>query len=117
MKDLFFKISLAQWSLNKALFAKEIDNLDFPAIAKQKFGIDAVEYVNQFFMDKAEDTSYLNELLKRCGDNGVTNHMIMCDNEGNLDDKNKKERENAIKNHYKWIHAAKYLGCTIIRVN
>ncbi|MFL5789658.1 MAG: sugar phosphate isomerase/epimerase family protein [Flavisolibacter sp.] len=112
-----FKISLAQWSLNKALFAKEIDNLDFPAIAKQKFGIDAVEYVNQFFMDKAEDTSYLNELLKRCGDNGVTNHMIMCDNEGNLADKNKKERENAIENHYKWIHAAKYLGCTIIRVN
>jgi len=44
-----FKISLAQWSLHKPLFAKEIDNLDFAKVAKERFGIEAVEYVNQFF--------------------------------------------------------------------
>ncbi|HEY0895613.1 MAG TPA: twin-arginine translocation signal domain-containing protein, partial [Sphingobacteriaceae bacterium] len=60
-KDLFFKISLAEWSLHKALFAKEIDNLDFPGIAAKKYGIHAVEYVNQFFKDKAGDQAYLNE--------------------------------------------------------
>lgn len=75
----FFEISLAEWSFNKLLFANTITNLDFPVVAKQQYGISAVEYVNQFFMDKAKDTNYLNELLKRCNDNGVKNHLIMCD--------------------------------------
>src|SRR5690606_39794233 len=50
--DLFFKISLAQWSLHRALKSGELDTLDFPANTKNTWGIDAVEYVNQFFMDK-----------------------------------------------------------------
>src|SRR5262245_52312463 len=73
-----FKISLAEWSLHKALFAKKLDHLDFPKTAKE-FGIDAVEYVNQFFKDKAKDTSYLSELKKRAEDLGVKNVLIMCD--------------------------------------
>ena len=40
-----FKISLAQWSLNKAIFSKEMDNLDFAKVTKRKFDIDAIEYV------------------------------------------------------------------------
>src|SRR5688500_4997867 len=52
---LFFTISLAQWSLHKKLFAKEMDNLDCPAVAKNTYGISVVEYVNQFFKDKAKD--------------------------------------------------------------
>src|SRR5690606_38192929 len=47
--NLFFKISLAEWSLNQQLFAGELTILDFPAKAKNDFGISAVEYVNQFF--------------------------------------------------------------------
>src|SRR5689334_6095539 len=78
--DSFFEISLAEWSLNKLLFANKITNLDFPVVAKQQFGVSAVEYVNQFFMDKATDTSYLNELLRRCDNNGIKNLLIMCDN-------------------------------------
>ena len=38
-----FKISLAQWSLHKALFKGQIDNLDFPRESKRTYGIDAVE--------------------------------------------------------------------------
>ena len=112
-----FKISLAEWSFHKSLFAKKMDNLDFPATAKNQFGIDTVEYVNQFFKDKAEDTAYLNELLKRCKDNGVTNHLIMCDGEGALADLDDKKRQQAVENHYKWVNAAKHLGCITIRVN
>src|ERR1700754_2046490 len=81
---LFFTISLAQWSLNKKLFAKQMDNLDFPTVAKNTYGISVVEYVNQFFKDKAKDEKYLAELLKRCNDNGVKNHLIMCDGEGEM---------------------------------
>ncbi len=117
VKKPFFEISLAQWSLHKALFAKQLDNLDFPAKAKNDFGISVVEYVNAFFKDKAKDTAYLNELLKRCKDNGVKNHLIMCDGEGNLGAANEADRLKAVENHYKWVDAAKYLGCATIRVN
>ncbi|MGN7783054.1 sugar phosphate isomerase/epimerase family protein [Niabella sp. 22666] len=116
-KKSFFEISLAQWSLHKKLFAKEIDNLDFPAITKKEFGINVVEYVNVFFKDKAENTEYLNELLKRCKDNGVKNHLIMCDGEGDLGNADANARAKAVENHYKWVNAAKYLGCATIRVN
>lgn len=113
----WFTISLAQWSLHKKLFAKEMDNLDFPAVAKNTYGISVVEYVNQFFMDKAKDEKYLAELLKRCNDNGIKNHLIMCDGEGGLGDTDAKKRKQAVENHYKWVDAAKYLGCATIRVN
>lgn len=116
-KELFFEISLAEWSLHKSLFEGKLTNLDFPELAKKEFGISIVEYVNQFFKDKANDTDYLNELLKRCDDNGVTNHLIMIDGEGGLGDLDEEARKTAVENHYKWVDAAKYLGCKTIRVN
>ncbi len=54
-----FEISLAEWSLHKTIFDKKLDNLDFAATAKKEFGIEAIEYVNQFFKDKAKDEKYL----------------------------------------------------------
>ena len=112
-----FQISLAQWSLHKALFAKQLDNLDFAKTTKQDFGINAVEYVNQFFKDKAQDKTYLGEMLKRTKDLGVENRLIMCDGEGNLGDPDAAKRQQAVENHFKWVEAAKFLGCKMIRVN
>jgi sugar phosphate isomerase/epimerase len=116
-KPLFFKISLAEWSLHKMIFAKELDPLNFPLKAKNDFGIDAVEYVSIFYKDKAKNTAYLTELKKRCEDNGVTSVLIMVDAEGNLGDTDVKKRVQAVENHYKWVEAAKFLGCHTIRVN
>lgn len=116
-KDLFFKISLAEWSLNKQLFSGKLTNLDFPAKAKNDFGIDAVEYVNQFFKDKANDREYLQELKKRCDDLAVTSVLIMCDGEGGLGDTQEAGRLKAVDNHKKWVEAAQFLGCHSIRVN
>jgi len=115
--SLFFDISLAEWSLNKTIFAGKMTNLDFPATAKNEFGISAVEYVNQFFKDKAKDQAYLNDLKQRCDDNGVTSVLIMCDGEGNLGELDKNKRTQAVDNHKKWVDAAKFLGCHSIRVN
>jgi len=112
-----YRISLAQWSLHKALFKKEIDNLDFARMARQDFGIQAVEYVNQFFKDKAKDFNYLRQMNKLAKDNGVTNHLIMIDGEGALGDPDPAKRQQAIENHYRWVDAAKFLGCKMIRVN
>lgn len=116
-KKSFFDTSLAEWSLHKSLFSKKITNLDFPSIAKKEFGISIVEYVSQFFKDKANDTAYLNDLLARCKDNGVSNHLIMIDGEGGLGDLDAAKRNLAVDNHKKWVEAAKYLGCRTIRVN
>ena len=113
----FFKISLAQWSLNKAFFNGQLDNLDFAAKAKNDFGIDAIEYVNQFFADKANDLSYLNQMKQRAADNDVKSLLIMIDNEGFLGSLDDAERKEAVENHYKWVDAAKHLGCHSIRVN
>jgi sugar phosphate isomerase/epimerase len=115
--NMFFKTSLAEWSLHKTLFAGELTNMEFPAKAKNDFGITAVEFVNQFFKDKAEDTAYLSELKQRCGDLGVTTVLIMIDGEGQLAELDKKKRKEAVENHYKWIDSAKFLGCHSIRVN
>lgn len=115
--EMFFDISLAQWSLHRALFDGELTNLEFITAAREEYGIGAVEYVNQFFRDKAKDTSYLNEMNKRAKDAGVENVLIMVDGEGALGAANSKERQQAVENHYKWVEAAKYLGCHSIRVN
>jgi len=116
-KQPLFSISLAEWSLNRTLFAGKLDNLDFAKTAKNDFAIDAVEYVNQFFKDKATDQKYLSEMKKRASDLGVKNVLIMIDNEGALGDADETKRKQAVENHYKWVEAAKFLGCHSIRVN
>lgn len=114
--DPLFKISLAEWSLNKALFSGKIDHLDFPVLAK-KNGIEAVEYVNQFFKDKATDMAYLREMKTIADGEGVTSVLIMCDGEGMLGAATSEGRKQTVENHKKWVEAAKFLGCHAIRVN
>ena len=114
---LFFDVGLAQWSFNRALKSGMMNNLDFALIAKEMFNITTVEYVNQFFFDKAKDKNYLLEMLKRTQDNGIRNYLIMIDDEGNLGGTDKSLRLEAIENHKKWVEAAKFLGCDHIRVN
>jgi L-ribulose-5-phosphate 3-epimerase len=109
-------ISLAEWSINKPLFGGQMQHLDFAKIAKD-VGIDAIEYVNRFFKDKARDTAYLEEMNTRARGEGVTQVLIMCDGEGNLGDSDAAKRQTAVENHYKWVEAARVLGCHTIRVN
>jgi sugar phosphate isomerase/epimerase len=116
-----FKISLAQWSLHRAFFGQKgvekKDPLKFAEIAKKDYGIDAVEYVNQFYKAKKKDDAFLKELKKVADDNGVRSVLIMCDGEGALGDPDDKKRQQAVENHYRWVEWAKFLGCHSIRVN
>lgn len=118
------KISLAEWSLHRALQAGRIDHLDFPSIARKDYNISAVEYVNGFFggskmnfKDAGKNSAYLAELLKRSKDAGVFNHLIMVDDEGPLALPDDKVRLASVDDHKKWIEAAKFLGCLTVRVN
>lgn len=114
--SLFFKISLAQWSLHRALQGGAMDNLDFAAKSRS-FGCEGLEYVNGFFIDKAKDMDYLKEMNNRANSEGQQNVLIMIDREGNLADADESKRLTAIENHYKWVEAAHFLGCHAIRVN
>lgn len=112
-----FMISLAEWSLHRTLFAKKLDHLDFPKTARQDYGIEAIELVNQFFKDKARDMDYLGEFKKRADGLGVKILLIMVDGEGALGEPDAGKRKQAVENHYKWIEAAKYFNCHSVRVN
>lgn len=139
-KNLFFKISLGQWSLHRAYFGpsaklsdKEfsaqlhknpsklleghLDPLNFAKHAREKFDIRAVEYVNTFYFDKAKDAGYLKKLKNIADSEGVESVLIMCDEEGILGHSEKSEQNKAVENHLKWIEAAAFLGCHAIRVN
>ena len=116
-KPVLFKISLAEWSLHKTLFAGKLDNKDFAKTAREEFNIGAIEYVNQFFKDKAQDKAYLAELKKRQEEHNVRALLIMIDGEGAIGDVDEAKRTKAVENHYKWVEAAKELGCHSIRVN
>lgn len=114
---MFFEISLAEWSFHRQLENGTLTHLNFPAKAKKEFNIGAVEYVNTFFTNGANDFDYLNELLQRCKDNDVKNHLLMIDEEGALAHPDDTKRKEAVENHYKWIDVANYLGCAMVRVN
>jgi sugar phosphate isomerase/epimerase len=118
-KERLFEISLAQWSLHRSLFGlgtETLDNLDFAETARS-FGIEAIEYVNQFFSDKAGDEKYLDEMKRRAQEAGVRSLLIMIDDEGRLGDPDKEKRLQAVENHRRWVAAGAYLGCHSVRVN
>ncbi len=112
-----FTISLAQWSLHRRFFDDKKDAMEFPAMAKREFGIDAVEYVNAFYKDRAATPGTFTELRKRCDDEGVTSVLIMCDGEGAIGARDERERAKTVDNHRKWLDAARTLGCHAVRVN
>jgi len=137
-----FNISLAEWSIHKHLFGEgnlsfespeaqrlayrtnlgqylngDLTNLDFAQVTRREFDLDAIEYVNVFFFDKARDEKYLAELKARADGEGVKSLLIMCDSEGAIGDPDPAERTASIERHYQWVDAAAHLGCHSIRVN
>ena len=116
-EDLFFKISLAQWSLHRSFNDGKLKAEEFPVIAKNQFDINAVEYVNSLYSKQAENSAFWNDLNQRARNQGVRNLLIMVDDEGDLGDTNDKKRKIAVENHYKWVDAAKILECHSIRIN
>jgi len=112
-----FEIAIGEWSLHRALFGKTLNHLDVAKLIKQDFGIDALEYSAQFFMDKPQDKDYLSQLRRRSKDYGVTPVLITVDSQGNLGDPDEALRLKSVENHRRWIDAATALGCESIRVN
>lgn len=115
-QKMSFEISLAEFSFAGELYTGKMTNMEFPARARNEFGINVLEYVSGFFNNKHTDPAYLKELKQRCDDLGMKNHLIMVDG-ANIADLDATKRKQAVEEHYAWVDAAKYLGCTAIRVN
>ena len=111
------QISLAQWSLHRSFQDGSLDPVDFASIAMERYKIDAIEFVNGLYPEKGSDESFWNKMKARSDDAGVKNLVMMVDDEGELGAASEKKRLQAVENHYKWVHAAKLLGCHSMRVN
>lgn len=108
-------ISLAQWALVDEVRAGKWKTVEFAKIAREDFGINGIEYVNTL-MEVTTET-YLKTLKNNAHDHGVTNVLIMVDDEGDGCAETKEGRKQFVVNHRKWIDAAHYLGCRAIRTN
>jgi len=111
------KLSLAQWSIHRSLENGELKAEDFASIAKNDFGINAVEYVNGFYKEHAGDEAFWKKMRASADSLQVKSLLIMVDEEGDLGNPNAEERKKAVENHYKWVDAASILGCHSIRIN
>ncbi len=110
-----YRISLAQWSLHRAIRSRLMTNLDFPQVAREQFGIGGLEFVNQLW--EAPTQSYLQRLranMKKFNTEGV---LIMCDGEGAMGHTDRAERLKSADAHRKWVDYAAELGCKAIRMN
>ena len=122
-KELFFKLSLAQWSLHKAIQSGQMSPYLF-AKKSSELGFTGLEYVNALYDDvmKSEDKSssikdFISKNNQLADENGVENVLIMIDDEGDLADENEDRRLKAIDNHKLWIDTAASMNCSSIRLN
>ena len=121
--NLFFKLSLAQWSLQPSISSGKVSPYDFAKTAKE-LGFSGLEYVNQLYsdvMDSRNKHQAIKNFVKKsnseAAQHSVENLLIMIDEEGNLAAASASRRKNAIENHKKWIDAASQMGCHSVRVN
>ncbi len=110
-----FGISLAQWSLHRALQSRLITNLDFPRVAREQFGIEGLEFVNTLWM--APTAGYVRQLKSNMAKTGTQCVLIMCDNEGYMGSPDQAERLQAADNHRQWVDITAELGGHSIRTN
>jgi sugar phosphate isomerase/epimerase len=109
------RISLAQWSLHKAIQSRLITNLDFPRIAREQFGIEGLEFVNTLWGSPTAD--YVRLLKRNMSQSGTQCVLIMCDAEGFMGHPDQAQRLRAADNHRRWVDLTAELGGHAIRTN
>ena len=119
----FFKLSLAQWSLNKAIRYEGMNPYGFATKAKE-YGFEGLEYVNQLYTDVTKSKNQaaaLNKFIQKnnklAAEHELKNLLIMIDGEGDLSVSSATERKKGVDNHHKWVETAAAMGCHSIRIN
>ena len=122
-KELFFKLSLAQWSFHRAIQSGIMSPYTFAQNAKS-LGFDGIEYVNALYDDvmKVDNKSdALKNFIKKNNElameNDIENVLIMIDSEGDLANEDNTERLASIDNHKRWIETGAEMNCSAVRLN
>ncbi len=124
IKEPFFKLSLAQWSIHKMIQDDGVDPYSFAEKAKN-MGFTGLEYVSQLYPADLKDNEYsaaamasfIEKSNAEAKKHDMQNVLIMIDRQGNLAVSDEAERNQAVERHHKWVDAAAALGCHAIRVN
>lgn len=139
-----FKVALNQWSLWNSyvgdtsaddwwsnfvatlrsdpvrILQGESDPMDFPRIARDVYGLDAIEIEASLYFAHVDNRDYFKQFKSRCEDNGVKCLMISNGWSGNLGSttSNRKPQETAV-NYFKWVDIAEFLNCNslVVEVN
>ena len=121
--ELFFRTSLAQWSIHRSIREGGVSPYEFAKIAHE-LGFEGLEYVNALYPDVTKSENKANavkEFVKKnnnlAAEFNLKNVLIMIDGEGDLASSNKKQREEAVENHKLWIDAAHQMNCSSVRLN
>lgn len=112
-----FMISLAERSIQRALQSRRVEHVDFPRVARQECGIEAIEVAASFFSDHVRERQSLAEFRRRAEDVSVRILLVMVDSEEPLCQADSAKRKAVVEAHFKWVEAAKHLGCHSIRVS
>lgn len=111
------RIALAGWSINRRF--RRDDNplqlLDFPRVAREEFGFDAVELNSPFFESK--DPEYLDQLLAEGQKHGVAFTGMAVDGTGDPASTDEAERQEAVELIRAWFPVAQRLGLPFFRAN
>ena len=108
------RISLAEWSVHRAIMGLKMTNLDFPRYARE-LGIEGLEFVNGLW--GAPTQGYLARLKTAMKQTGTRCVLIMCDDEGQMGHSSKQVRRKSVDNHKKWVDYSAELGGHSIRAN
>jgi len=108
------RISLAEWSVHRAIMGLKMTNLDFPRYARD-LGIEGLEFVNGLW--GAPTQGYLARLKTAMKQTGTRCVLIMCDDEGQMGHSSKDVRRKTVDNHKKWVDYSAELGGHSIRTN
>ena len=124
-KDLFFKLSLAQWSLHRNIKYGNMNPYKFAEFASNN-NFSGIEYVTALYDDVMEVrnadmvraiTFWARKNKELADQNNIKNVLIMIDELEALADPNKSNRNKAIENHKMWIDAAAIMNCESVRLN
>ena len=107
------KISVTSYSLHRHI-GKEISLLDFPRLAREEFGLDAIELINSHI--ESVEREYLDALKNNVAQNRQRIVHISAGH-GNISQRDEKQRLKDVQVLLGWLDVASYLGAPAIRID
>ncbi len=95
-------------------FPEDVSLLEFPAFARERYGLAAVELCQMHF--PSSEKAYLDELRGRLAESGSRVVNVPID-VGNISQLEEGARERDLANIRRWMEAAAYIGSPCARVN